>query len=280
MKSKPLLLVLPALLLAGCDGQAIGSDSASVPESEVSTSSESSESRELTESEKLTDFRDFLLEAEGHPNRVEGNLSTSLYYLTDVDYFEMVIDDEFEIERYEGNILYRKGTYVMNEGTPDPYEQYMFVDGAFIYRVTLYEEGDPVEESVVASDSEIENSFAIGFGSTQAQNLDILSRYVGHNYSDVEYTLVLPETYAGDGTYTFSYSLTFYVEGSTVLVDQAVSHECEMLVQDGLIVSSKSTVRTDVYAGGLLANYSISNTEVSYSQGEYAAFTGTLPSVS
>ena len=185
------------------------------------------------------------------------------------------MDDEFVTTRYEGYITERIGEISYEMLDPDAYVVTTFVEGDTVYRITEYDDGTGAQEEVPYDEATIERNIAIDFATPEIDNL----HYLEANYTlpDMGYTLDLP-TVDGDGTYAFSYSLTAYEEG-TDIPSQVITHENEMTIENGIIVASKSTVDNSLYAGGVRANWQVSTSEVSYTEGDYPTFEGTLPEI-
>ena len=302
MKKALFLLALP-LLLAGCspDGanppSSLSTESSSDPSSSleatssegevVSSSSEAAGSSSSSESSsassiegtdvegKIAAFVASLEQYRGHPYEVSGSITMTMGYLTDADPLLISMDDEFVTTRYEGYITERLGEISYEMLDPDAYVVTTFVEGDTVYRITEYDDGTGAQEEVPYDEATIETNIAIDFATPEINNL----LYLEANYAlaDMGYTLDLP-TVDGDGTYAFSYSLTAYEEG-TDIPSQVITHENEMTIENGIIVASKSTVDNSLYAGGVRANWQVSTSEVTYTEGDYPTFEGTLPEI-
>ena len=298
---KARILLLSALLLSGCspDGanppSSLSTESSSDPSSSleatsseeeaVSSSSEatgssssqdeSSSSEEADVEGQIAAFVASLEKYRGHPYEVSGSIAMTMGYLTDADPLLITMDDEFATTRYEGYITERIGEISYEMLDPDAYVVTTFVEGDTVYRITEYEDGTGAQEEVPYDKATIETNIAIDFATPEINNL----HYLEANYAlpDMGYTLDLP-TVDGDGTYAFSYSLTAYEEG-TDIPSQVITHENEMTIENGIIVASKSTVDNSLYAGGVRANWQVSTSEVSYTEGDYPTFEGTLPEI-
>lgn len=307
MKKALFLLALP-LLLAGCSPDAgnppssASTESSSDPSSsetivsseeenvssseevlssstEESLSSEppaaSSSSEEADVEGQIAAFVASLEKYRGHPYEVSGNIVMTMGYLTDADPLLITMDDEFVTTRYEGYITERLGEISYEMLDPDAYVVTTFVEGDTVYRITEYDDGTGAQEEVPYDEATIETNIAIDFATPEINNL----LYLEANYAlaDMGYTLDLP-TVDGDGTFAFSYSLTAYEEG-TDIPSQVITHENEMTIENGIIVASKSTVDNSLYAGGVRANWQVSTSEVTYTEGTYPTFEGTLPEI-
>ena len=286
---KARILLLSALLLAGCSSDGMK------PPSSLSTesSSDPSSSLEATSSEgetvsssseafggadvegKIAAFVASLEQYRGHPYEVSGSIAMTMGYLTDADPLLVTMVDAFTTTRYEGYITERLGEISYEMLNPDAYVVTTFVEGDTVYRITEYDDGTGAQEEVPYDEATIETNIAIDFATPEIDNL----HYLEANYAlaDMGYTLDLP-TVDGDGTYAFSYSLTLYEEG-TDIPSQVITHENEMTIENGIIVASKSTVDNSLYAGGVRANWQVSTSEVSYTEGAYPTFEGTLPEI-
>lgn len=211
----------------------------------------------------------------GHPYEVSGSIAMTMGYLTDADPLLITMVDAFTTTRYEGYITERIGEISYEMLDPDAYVVTTFVEGDTVYRITEYEDGTGAQEEVPYDEATIETNIAIDFATPEIDNL----HYLEANYAlpDMGYTLDLP-TVNGDGTYAFSYSLTAYEEG-TDIPSQVITHENEMTIENGIIVASKSTVDNSLYAGGVRANWQVSTSEVTYTEGAYPTFEGTLPEI-
>ena len=288
-------LALP-LLLSGCTGD-LGAGSSSLesgasspsislpssseegsspsePESSPSEGFSSSSEEESVEAE-VNAFIASLERYRGHPYEVSGSIAMTMGYLTDADPLLITMVDAFTTTRYEGYITERIGEISYEMLDPDAYVVTTFVEGDTVYRITEYEDGTGAQEEVPYDEATIETNIAIDFATPEIDNL----HYLEANYAldDMGYTLDLP-TVDGDGTYAFSYSLTAYEEG-TDIPSQVITHENEMTIENGIIVASKSTVDNSLYAGGIRANWQVSTSEVSYTEGAYPTFEGTLPEI-
>ena len=302
MKKAPILLLF-ALLLAGCspDGanppSSLSTESSSDPSSSletassegeaVSSSSEAAGSSSSSESSSASSLEGTDVEGEiaafvasleqyrGHPYEVSGSIAMTMGYLTDADPLLITMADAFTTTRYEGYITERLGEISYEMLDPDAYVVTTFVEGDTVYRITEYDDGTGAQEEVPYDEATIETNIAIDFATPEIDNL----HYLEANYTlpDMGYTLDLP-TVDGDGTYAFSYSLTAYEEG-TDIPSQVITHENEMTIENGIIVASKSTVDNSLYAGGVRANWQVSTSEVSYTEGDYPTFEGTLPEI-
>ena len=302
MKKAPILLLF-ALLLAGCspDGvnppSSLSTESSSDPSSSLETassegeavsssseaagSSSSSESSSASSIEgtdvegKIAAFVASLEQYRGHPYEVSGSIAMTMGYLTDADPLLITMADAFTTTRYEGYITERLGEISYEMLDPDAYVVTTFVEGDTVYRITEYDDGTGAQEEVPYDEATIETNIAIDFATPEIDNL----HYLEANYAlaDMGYTLDLP-TVDGDGTYAFSYSLTAYEEG-TDIPSQIITHENEMTIENGIIVASKSTVDNSLYAGGVRANWQVSTSEVTYTEGDYPTFEGTLPEI-
>ena len=295
MKKTLFLLALP-LLLSGCTGD-LGAGSSSLesgasspsislpssseegsspsePESSPSEGFSSSSEEESVEAE-VNAFIASLERYRGHPYEVSGSITMTMGYLTDADPLLITMVDEFATTRYEGYITERIGEISYEMLDPDAYVVTTFVEGDTVYRITEYEDGTGAQEEVPYDEATIETNIAIDFATPEIDNL----HYLEANYAlaDMGYTLDLP-TVDGDGTYAFSYSLTLYEEG-TDIPSQVITHENEMTIENGIIVASKSTVDNSLYAGGVRANWQVSTSEVTYTEGAYPTFEDTLPEI-
>ena len=295
MKKTLFLLALP-LLLSGCTGD-LGAGSSSLesgasspsislpssseegsspsePESSPSEGFSSSSEEESVEAE-VNAFIASLERYRGHPYEVSGSIAMTMGYLTDADPLLITMVDAFTTTRYEGYITERIGEISYEMLDPDAYVVTTFVEGDTVYRITEYEDGTGAQEEVPYDEATIETNIAIDFATPEIDNL----HYLEANYTlpDMGYTLDLP-TVDGDGTYAFSYSLTAYEEG-TDIPSQVITHENEMTIENGIIVASKSTVDNSLYAGGVRANWQVSTSEVTYTEGAYPTFGGTLPEI-
>lgn len=308
MKKTLFLLALP-LLLAGCsrpagnppfsttdesssdpsssletassEGEAVSSSSEAAGSSSSQDESSSSESSSASSIEgtdvegEIAAFVASLEQYRGHPYEVSGSIATTMGYLTDADPLLVTMVDAFTTTRYEGYITERLGEISYEMLNPDTYVVTTFVEGDTVYRITEYDVGAGAQEEVPYDEATIETNIAIDFATPEIDNL----HYLEANYSlaDMGYTLDLP-TVDGDGTYAFSYSLTAYEEG-TDIPSQVITHENEMTIENGIIVASKSTVDNSLYAGGVRANWQVSTSEVTYTEGAYPTFEGTLPEI-
>ena len=302
MKKALFLLALP-LLLAGCspDGanppSSLSTESSSDPSSSleatssegevVSSSSEAAGSSSSSESSSASSIEGTDVEGEiaafvasleqyrGHPYEVSGSITMTMGYLTDADPLLITMVDAFTTTRYEGYVTERIGEISYEMLDPDAYLVTTFVEGDTVYRITEYDDGTGAQEEVPYDEATIETNIAIDFATPEINNL----LYLEANYAlaDMGYTLDLP-TVDGDGTYAFSYSLTAYEEG-TDIPSQVITHENEMTIENGIIVASKSTVDNSLYAGGVRANWQVSTSEVTYAEGAYPTFEGTLPEI-
>lgn len=295
MKKTLFLLALP-LLLSGCTGD-LGAGSSSLesgasspsislpssseegsspsePESSPSEGFSSSSEEESVEAE-VNAFIASLERYRGHPYEVSGSIAMTMGYLTDADPLLITMVDAFTTTRYEGYITERIGEISYEMLDPDAYVVTTFVEGDTVYRITEYDDGTGAQEEVPYDEATIEANIAIDFATPEIDNL----HYLEANYAlpDMGYTLDLP-TVDGDGTYAFSYSLTLYEEG-TDIPSQVITHENEMTIENGIIVASKSTVDNSLYAGGVRANWQVSTSEVTYTEGTYPTFEGTLPEI-
>lgn len=298
---KALFLLALSLLLAGCspdganppsslstesspdpsssleatssEGEAVSSSSEAAGPS--SSQDESSSSEEADVEGQIAAFVASLEKYRGHPYEVSGSIAMTMGYLTDADPLLITMDDEFATTRYEGYITERLGEISYEMLDPDAYVVTTFVEGDTVYRITEYDDGTGAQEEVPYDEATIETNIAIDFATPEIDNL----HYLEANYAlaDMGYTLDLP-TVDGDGTYAFSYSLTAYEEG-TDIPSQVITHENEMTIENGIIVASKSTVDNSLYAGGVRANWQVSTSEVTYTEGDYPTFEGTLPEI-
>ena len=248
--------------------------SPSEPESSPSEGFSSSSEEESVEAE-VNAFIASLERYRGHPYEVSGSIAMTMGYLTDADPLLITMVDAFTTTRYEGYITERIGEISYEMLDPDAYVVTTFVEGDTVYRITEYEDGTGAQEEVPYDEATIETNIAIDFATPEIDNL----HYLEANYAlpDMGYTLDLP-TVNGDGTYAFSYSLTAYEEG-TDIPSQVITHENEMTIENGIIVASKSTVDNSLYAGGVRANWQVSTSEVTYTEGAYPTFEGTLPEI-
>ena len=248
--------------------------SPSEPESSPSEGFSSSSEEESVEAE-VNAFIASLERYRGHPYEVSGSIAMTMGYLTDADPLLITMVDAFTTTRYDGYITERIGEISYEMLDPDAYVVTTFVEGDTVYRITEYEDGTGAQEEVPYDEATIETNIAIDFATPEIDNL----HYLEANYTmpDMGYTLDLP-TVDGDGTYAFSYSLTLYEEG-TDIPSQVITHENEMTIENGIIVASKSTVDNSLYAGGVRANWQVSTSEVTYTEGAYPTFGGTLPEV-
>lgn len=300
---KARILLLSALLLAGCspDGvnppSSLSTEGSSDPSSSleatssegeaVSSSSEAADSSSSSESSSASSLEGTDVEGEiaafvasleqyrGHPYEVSGSIAMTMGYLTDADPLLITMVDAFTTTRYEGYVTERLGEISYEMLDPDAYVVTTFVEGDTVYRITEYDDGTGAQEEVPYDEATIETNIAIDFATPEINNL----LYLEANYTlpDMDYTLDLPAV-DGDGTYAFSYSLTAYEEG-TDIPSQVITHENEMTIENGIIVASKSTVDNSLYAGGVRANWQVSTSEVSYTEGTYPTFEGTFPEI-
>lgn len=306
---KARILLLSALLLAGCspdgmnppsslstegssdpsssleatssEGEAASSSSEATGSSssqDESSSSESSSASSLEGADVEGEIAAFVASLEqyrGHPYEVSGSIAMTMGYLTDADPLLITMVDAFTTTRYEGYVTERLGEISYEMLDPDAYVVTTFVEGDTVYRITEYDDGTGSQEEVPYDEATIETNIAIDFATPEINNL----LYLEANYTlpDMGYTLDLPAV-DGDGTYAFSYSLTAYEEG-TDIPSQVITHDNEMTIENGIIVASKSTVDNSLYAGGVRANWQVSTSEVSYTEGTYPTFEGTLPEI-
>jgi|GEM_PF-4642847 len=259
-----LILLSSAALLFGCAG----------------TNKTSSESIAPIETgiEEIDVFIASLQKLTDHPNVANVSVSTEYNYLTDgSDYFTMNASDTFTIERFllnkKDGITVREGIYEV-EGNESSYVTQTYHDGEKFYLLTDYKSASDVDskESIPYKEDTIEDNLSINFSYKEISNLVYLASFKDEDSILGDYEL--PESINENGDTSYKYSLTAYQDG---YLQQKISHEVTFTVENGVIVSSKHIVESDLFGGTRQkVNYSVSTTEATYTQGEYQEFDGDL----
>ncbi len=258
------LLVLTPLLLCGCTGTTITNSSDSV--------NSSKEEFVPTGDSKIDAFLIQLNKYIDHPNKADVVYASETGYMMTGpdDYMKMHVVDEFDITRYkldaDSDITVRNGTYTI-ESTESKYTSQVYGSGHSIYCLIDYEDESDIDfkQTIAYNKKSLEDSLAINFSYKEVANL----RYLAENNDGVngvgEYTL--PDTLPETGEFTYSYALYAYQDG---YLNQKISHDVTVEVNNNVVVSSKCVVESDLFGGTRQkVNYSISTTEATYTQGEY-----------
>ncbi len=263
LKNKFLLALTP-LLLCGCAGSSLTSSSGGVgsSEEEFITTGDSVIDAFLKQLNKYTD----------HPNRADVVVTTDNYYMMagSDEYMSMHVVDEFDITRYKldanGDITVRNGIYTV-EDSASKYTSQIYASENSIYCLTDYEGKDDVDlkQTIAYNKDSLEDSLAINFSYKEEENLRYLASYNDGVNATGEYEL--PDTLPETGEFKYSYAIYAYQDG---YLNQKISHDVTVEVENNVVVSSKCVVESDLFGGTRKkVNYSVSTTETKYTQGEY-----------
>lgn len=307
---KSLLISLMAILLAGCSGTGTlptvptssgeepssteepssssapsseapssepSSESSSISSSSTESSSETSSSEETcssstdTRREEIKNFLNEIYSFNGHPNKASVTSETVDYY----GGLEMESKDEFTIERFyrEGasDISIRQGTYTVGDSVND-YVTQTFVQDGYIYMLTKYGDVPEGKSSGEYDASMLELNIGFSLYYIQESNLAYLANFLDNSSYLCE--LDLPGEIPFEGTTSFSYAISALNTSGTV--DQKISHVWSIVTKGGVIQNYVHDYANELYVTGEVINSRITKETVSYTQGEYALFSGEL----
>lgn len=280
MKKRSLLLLAPLLLACGASNN---TSSESTVDSSIDASISSSELSEADKQrQEVLDFAAKLEAKSGHVNHIEAETYTEYGYATveTDDYLTIEMWDEFTSDRYvtsDGKgLVVRNGT-VSTSTASEKYTSQIFKNFLSWVKLTDYEseENVDIKQSIKAAVTEEEAILSLSFATQEVANLTYLSNFFGLEESDeifVKYDL--PTELPENGEISYSYSLTSYEQA---LPDEKITHEVKAMFKDGEVVASYSVVEDSLYGGTRKpVNYSLSESSVDYTQGEYSVYTGTI----
>ncbi|MCQ2799054.1 MAG: hypothetical protein MJ220_04140 [Bacilli bacterium] len=279
MKKKCLLLLIPLLLACGTNN----TSSESIVDSSVDSSISSSELSEADkQKQEVLDFAAKLEAKSGHVNHIEAETYTEYGYATvETDsYMTIEMWDEFTSDRYITNdgkgLVVRNGTVTSSSGS-EKYTSQIFKNFLSWIKLTDYESPENVDlkQSIKAATTEEEAILSLSFATQEVANLIYLSNFFGLEESNeifVKYDL--PAELPENGEISYSYSLTSYEQS---LPDEKITHEVKAMFKNGQIIASYSSVNDSLYGGTRKpVNYSLSESSVDYTEGEYGVYEGEL----
>lgn len=275
-------ILFPLLFLFSCGNSASSSSlssSASSSSSSSSSSSESSSSSSLTELEKdkaeVQSFYDYLSSLNDHPNKVSGSTVSSYYYLTDVEPLEIKGTDTFVSTRYTlpaSGLLERIGTIKMDSSS-SKYRTDIYHDKTSFYKLTDYADDTEDEKQVLSYDSDYEeDNLNISIVYSDMANLEYMLENMGK--AKVGYDFSFPESIESLDTLEYSYSLTIYETGT--VPNETITHTTSFSLDGDALKKATTTYADDKYAGGVKANWSLSTSTLTFTQGDYEPYNGTL----
>ncbi len=249
------------------------SDSSLIDESTSSSSIESTSNVTQIDldKEKIEDFNQYLLDINGHPNKVNVSMNSS-YNFSSGDESDLEGSDIFEAIRYKrenaSDIVIRNGTQIVENSKSD-YQAQLFTDKNYFY--TLVNDGNnKTKTSSIYIKSLEEEFFNISFGFTQIANLNYLKSVIDN--INISYTLDLPKNYLLKGEISFSYSLASLDENK--VKTKQITHQINLTIDNNAISKAKHITQTDLYAGGIRANWQRIESNYTYFQGEYELYKG------
>ena len=248
-------------------------DSTRIDDSTSSSSFESSSQAKQIDldKEKIEEFNQYLMDINGHPNKVNVSMNSS-YNFSSGDEIDLEGSDIFEAMRYKrenaSDIVIRKGTQIVENSKSD-YQAQLFTDKNYFY--TLVNDGNSkTKTSSIYIKSLEEEFFNISFGFTQIANLNYLKSVIENN--NISYTLDLPNDYLLKGDISFSYSLSSLDQNK--IKTKEIKHEITVTINNNVISKAKHITQTDLYAGGIKANWQRIESNYTYFEGEYELYKG------
>ncbi|HAS56862.1 MAG TPA: hypothetical protein DEF61_02665 [Firmicutes bacterium] len=248
-------------------------DSTRIDDSTSSSSFESSSQAKQIDldKEKIEEFNQYLMDINGHPNKVNVSMNSS-YNFSSGDEIDLEGSDIFEAMRYKrenaSDIVIRKGTQIVENSKSD-YQAQLFTDKNYFY--TLVNDGNSkTKTSSIYIKSLEEEFFNISFGFTQIANLNYLKSVIENN--NISYTLDLPHDYLLKGDISFSYSLSSLDQNK--IKTKEIKHEITVTINNNVISKAKHITQTDLYAGGIKANWQRIESNYTYFEGEYELYKG------
>lgn len=238
--------------------------------SSLDSISSSTNSIEL-DKKNIEEFEEYLLDINGHPNKVNAVMNNYYNFSAGED-ADLEGKDTFEVNRYKrenaSDIVIRKGSQIVGNSITN-YESQIFADSDYFYNL-INDGTNKRKTTIIYLKSQEETNFNISFGLTQISNLDYLKSLIGDER--VTYTLNLPTSYLLKGEVSFSYSLTALDSNSAKT--QQISHEITLNIENSVITKAKHITQTDMYAGGVKANWQRIESSYTYTQGEYEKYDG------
>ncbi len=277
MKHKTCLFLLLAVLLFSC-----GQTSTSLASSETPTSSmpsfSSSSISSVPEEQTIDGLIEDLSTITDKTYKAVAQMVTSINYLTDYDPLTITSFDDFDVTRYvnDGNgMIERIGNFYFEDDIEvSPYIMQRFHDNNYFYQIIDYENtNDGDQKTVLPYEANYEEAnLNIGFTFNEILSLQNLKNFDGlENYSiTFEGDLI-----NGDGEYSYSYSITQYVQG-TQTPARILRNAATFIVENNFVISSEIKTSDELYAGAVKANWQDVTVTSTYYQGDFPSYEGTL----
>lgn len=210
-----------------------------------------------------------------HPKAAKGTINASYYYLTDSDPLEIASVDSFEAKRYTTpttGLMERKGTLTIGSDETG-YTSQVYHDDSLFYQLTDYDDDtNDVKKTLSYDPAYEEDNLSISFVHSDLSNLEFMKTpmaSVGYGYS-----FDFPDSVPSTGKFSYGYSLVQYAEGK--VPREKIIHEVTLSIAQGVVISGTSKLTDEKYAGGVKANWSISTSVATFTQGDYPSFSGTI----
>ena len=149
-----------------------------------------------------------------------------------------------------------------------------FHDDNYFYQIIDYENtNDGDQKTVLPYDVNYEEAnLNIGFTFNEILSLQNLKNFDGlENYSiTFEGDLI-----NGDGEYSYSYSITQYVQG-TQTPARILRNAATFIVENNFVISSEIKTSDELYAGAVKANWQDVTVTSTYYQGDFPSYEETL----
>jgi len=255
--------------------------------SEITSLSSQNTSTELSPEEQkranISNFKDHILSCEGSVKQRDVINVTSTSYASETVPLVMLTGYQATAIRYT-DIVEINGRYsFLNESGVETdgsdYKTQIFYDSRNFYKVTQYKEtsyqSGNKAESTPFNEENIKSFLSIGYPIDEYNSALYLLEYLDRKDVKVEENNMAGYVY--NGSWSYSYNITFYESDETgSVISQYISVSSKLTLVNGIITNAEQTMNNDLYAGGVKLNYQESYTQITYTQGTFEEFKGTL----
>lgn len=281
MKKASLLIFSLGFLLSCGTTPSVSSSESSKTEVTTSSSEQTTTStltQEEIDKEKIEEFILYLDDIKGHTKQVNAVMN-NYYNLSAGDSPDLSGSDTFTATRYSrdgaSDITVRKGSVLIGE-SPSNYEAQSFVLGTNVYQLVKNEDGSKtknVDQNIL---SNAEDALNISFAYSIQAHLKTILDNIGADLTTYEYDF--PTSYSMTGTFSFTYSLTWFEEAN--VKSRQISHEATITLEKSIISKATHKTQDDVYSGGKRINWQRVESNYTYIHGDYEHFQGEVFNVS
>lgn len=259
---KRYILLLPLLLINACNKDS---------------------SAPLDEETLFNNFEAKLRSLEGHVVSSHSSLKRKDVYTS----ISTIMKDENTKTRYTYNGSYlveAKGNAAILDddgvtvSSSSAYTMQITNDSENFYKVTDYAESDwtDTSSSVAYTDAGVALNYNIGFAQDDISNIEAMKQMT--NSLKYEYSYTNFEGKIEDNKLHYTYVVNFYTiyHGGVQVKDQMISYDNTLTIENNIVTKLEQKYSNILYYSEQPTNSIYVNSTVTYTQGEYSEFTGTV----